>query len=120
MKQTALQQLIERLGERFEQDKAIYENLQQQENTNLRQLEKAKGKMYSSRDAWKTACDFLEIEKQDIIEGYHEGQRNIFSMIKDIAPQHDWSKTEAEFKKVDDGAEPNEEAEQYYTQTFKQ
>jgi len=95
MKQTALQQLIERLEKRFEQDKAIYENLQQQEDTNLRQLEKAKGKWYSSRDAWKTACEFLEIEKQDIIEAYGQG-----------GDDRQMSHT------VD--------AEQYYTQTFKQ
>jgi len=73
MKQTALQQLIERLSQRFEHDKAIYENLQQQEDVNLRHLEKAKGKWYSSRDAWKTACEFKEAGKQDIIEAWCDG-----------------------------------------------
>jgi len=95
MKQTALQQLIERLSQRFEADKAIYEQLQQQEDTNLRQLEKAKGKMYSSRDSWKTACEFLGIEKQDIIEAYQSGSEFALDATK-------W------------------QAEQYYTQTFKQ
>jgi len=97
MKQTALQQLIERLYERFEHDKSIYENIQEKENVNLRHLEKAKGKWYSSRDAWKTACEFKEAGKQDIIEAYTNG-------AEDLPINTD--------RAID--------AEQYYTQTFKQ
>jgi len=93
MKQTALQQLIERLSERFEADKSIYEKLQQQEDVNIRHLEKAKGKWYSSRDAWKTACEFKESGKQDIIEAYRAGTAHQYGCM---------------------------EPEKYYTQTFKQ
>jgi len=101
MKQTALQQLIERLYERFEHDKAIYEKLQQKENFDIRQLEKAKGKWHSSRDAWKTACEFLEIEKQDIIEAYRAGDEAEYQYLVKGKP----------FIKITE--------EQYYTKTFK-
>jgi len=102
MKQTALQQLIERLSQRFEADKAIYEKLQQQESVNISHLEKAKGKWYSSRDAWKTACEFKELDKQDIIEAYRAGDEAEYQYLVKGKP----------FVKITE--------EQYYTQTFKQ
>lgn len=62
---TVLQQLTDKLKDREDSDYKAFVKLQESDAEPL-QVEKAKGKWYSSRDAWKAAAAMLEDEEKQI------------------------------------------------------
>ena len=64
----------------------------------------------------KYKANFLKKERQMVIDAYHNGQKQV---VVAINKRYDLSNTMKEIEKIDNGLEPNEEAEQYYNETFK-
>lgn len=61
----------------------------------------------------------LETEKEQVINAFHKGQVLIFEIIKSKFPKYKFEITQREVDLIENGNEINEDAEQYYTQTFK-
>lgn len=69
-------------------------------------------------DIYDKANKLLSVERKQIEESYHEGQRIIVDKLIEVLPRLDFSHTLREFEKVDTGKEPNEEAQSYYNSKY--
>ena len=59
-----------------------------------------------------------ELEKQQIIKAYHDGQVAIFNLLKEIFPKLQNGKVQKEIDLIEAGKEVNEDAEDYYNKTY--
>ena len=59
-----------------------------------------------------------ELEKQQIIKAYHDGQVVIFNLLKEIFPKLKNGEVQKEIDLIEAGKEVNEDAEDYYNKTY--
>jgi len=60
----------------------------------------------------------LKKEQEQIETAFHNGQVEVFNVIKKAFPDHKFTETQKELDLIESGKEPNEDAEDYYQKNY--